>query len=128
MERKLITKTDILIIASLLIVVALIFSVRYFFQSNEKIIAEVYCNGKLVDTVDLTKEEEKKIITGDENSVVIVSKDGKIYFQESSCHDKICVNSGVLDKSGDFSACLPEKVIVKVVGEKEAASPDAIVY
>ncbi len=128
MERKLITKTDVLLISCLLAVIAVFCSVRFLVYKTETLIGEVYFDGELVDTVNLTEKEEKKIITGEDNNVVIAAHDGKIFFEKSTCHDKICMLSDELEKSGDFSACLPEKVIVKVVGEKNDDAPDAIVY
>lgn len=125
MERKLITKNDILLIVFLGVIIAFSFLLKSFSDSN--LIAEIYFDGEIIETVNLTEKEEKKIVTGENSSVVIVARDGKIYFDKSSCQDKICVKSGELQKNGDFASCLPEKVIVKVSGEKED-NLDAIVY
>ena len=81
----------------------------------------------LVESVNLSEKTQKKIVTGENSSVVIIAENGKIYFEKSSCPDNVCVESGELYKNGDFTACLPEKVIIKVSGVKDK-SPDAIVY
>lgn len=125
MERKLITKNDILLIVFLGLIIAASFAFKSF--SKTDLIAEVYYDGEIVETVNLTEKEAKKIFTGENSSVVIVSRDGKIYFEESVCPDKVCVESGELDKNGDFASCLPEKVVIKVSGAKENQI-DAIVY
>ena len=125
MERKLITKNDILLIALAGLVVVLFFVFKGFSQTD--LVAEVYYDGEVVDTVNLGEKEEKKIFTGENDSVVIVSRDGKIYFESSPCPDKVCVKSGELNKNGDFASCLPEKVVIKVSGAKENQI-DAIVY
>ena len=125
MERKLITKTDILIIAVIVLVIVLSFVIKSF--SKENLVAEVYFDGKVVDKINLSAKEEKEIITGQNNKTVIIAKDGEIYFSSSCCEDEICVKSGKLNKNGDFASCLPEKVVVKVVGEKDE-NIDAIVY
>ncbi len=125
MERKLITKNDILLIVFLGLIIAASFAFKSF--SKADLVAEVYYDGKIVETVNLTEKEEKKIITGENSSVVIVSQDGKIYFKKSDCPDKVCIKSGALEKNGDFASCLPEKVVVKVSGEKQNEI-DAIVY
>ncbi len=128
MERKLITKNDILLIGCILAFIAVIFSVRFFADRGEALTAEVYFDGKLIDSVNLTDKEEKRILTGKDSGVVIIAKNGEIFFEESSCRDKICIKSESLNSSDDFAACLPEKVIVKVIGEKSDTEPDAIVY
>ena len=125
MERKLITKNDIVLIALAGIVVVLFFVFKSFSQTD--LVAEVYYDGKVIDTVNLSEKEEKKICTGENSSVVIVSRDGKIYFESSPCPDKVCVKSGELNKNGDFASCLPEKVVIKVSGAK-TSEIDAIVY
>ena len=125
MERKLITKNDILLIALAGLVVVLFFVFKGFSQTD--LVAEVYYDGEVVDTVNLGEKEEKKIFTGENDSVVIVSRDGKIHFESSPCPDKVCVESGELEKNGDFASCLPEKVVIKISGA-ESSGIDAIVY
>lgn len=125
MERKLITKNDIVLIALAGIIVVLFFVFKSFSQTD--LVAEVYYDGKVIDTVNLSEKEEKKICTGENSSVVIVSRDGKIHFESSPCPDKVCVKSGELEKNGDFASCLPEKVVIKVSGAK-MSEIDAIVY
>ncbi len=127
MERKLITKFDILLISIFAAVIAGVFAFNYFSEKNDNLIAEIYFDGKLIEKADLSENEEKRIVTGEHEDVIIVARDGEIYFEESSCHDKTCVLSKPLNSSGDFTACLPNKVIIKVVGEKKTA-PDAISY
>lgn len=125
MERKLITKTDIFIIAIIVAVIIVSFVIKGF--SRENLVAEVYFDGEIIEKVNLSAKEEKEILTGENNKTVIIAKDGEIYFSSSCCEDEICVKSGKLNKNGDFASCLPEKVVVKVVGEKEK-NVDAVVY
>ena len=126
MERKLITKNDVLLIVVIILIIGAGFLFKSFSSSN--IVAEVYYDGKLVETVNLTQKEEKKIITGENDSVIVVAEDGKIYFEKSDCPDKVCIKSGELHQNGDFASCLPEKVVVKVSGVKDESEPDVIVY
>ena len=125
MERKLITKNDIVLIALAGLVVVLFFVFKSFSQTD--LVAEIYYDGEVVDTVNLSEKEEKKILTGENDSVVIVSRDGKIYFENSPCPDKVCIKSGELEKNGDFASCLPEKVVIKISGA-DTSEIDAIVY
>ncbi len=125
MERKLITKNDIFLISVIALIIIGYFVFRSF--SDNALLAEIYFDGKVIETVNLTEKEEKKIVTGEDSSVVIVAKDGKIYFENSSCPDKVCIKSGELSENGDFASCLPQKVVIKVSGTKDTM-PDAIVY
>lgn len=125
MERKLITKFDIFLISFIVLLTVGYFVFRSF--SDNRAFAEIYFDGEIVDTVNLAEKEEKKIVTGESSSVVIVAKDGKIYFEQSPCPDKVCIKSGKLSKNGDFASCLPEKVVIKISGA-QGNEPDAIVY
>ncbi len=125
MERKLITKTDIFIIAGIVAVIILFFVFKSLYKEN--IVAEIYFDGEVIEKINLSAKEEKEIITGENNKTVIIAKGGEIYFSSSCCEDEICVESGKLSENGDFASCLPEKVVIKVVGEKEK-NVDAVVY
>ena len=125
MERKLITKTDIIVIAAIVTIIILSFVFKSF--SRENLVAEIYFDGEIIEKINLSEKEEKEILTGENNKTVIIAKGGEIYFSSSCCEDEICVKSGKLNQNGDFASCLPEKVVVKVVGEKEK-NVDAVVY
>lgn len=125
MERKLITKNDIIMLTVFVLVVVFAFVFKNI--SDENLIAEIYFDGEIIDTVNLAEKEEKVITTGVNGETVIRADKGRIYFLSSCCEDKICVESGLLEKNGDFASCLPEKVVVKIKGEKDS-NVDAIVY
>ncbi|MBP5359693.1 MAG: NusG domain II-containing protein [Treponema sp.] len=49
-------------------------------------------------------------------SVIEVS-DGKVRFVESPCPTKSCVQHAAISAVGDWSACLPNEVLVQIQGE-----------
>ena len=55
-------------------------------------------------------------------NTVIISKDGA-EIVDSDCKDRACL--GKISKNGDFSVCLPHKLIVRAEGEKEV---DGVAY
>jgi hypothetical protein len=46
----------------------------------------------------------------------IVIEDGTVRFEDSPCRDKICVATGALGTSGEWTACLPNRVFISVTG------------
>ena len=46
-------------------------------------------------------------------------KDGKARFVDSPCVNKTCVAHSPLTKVGDWSACLPNQVIIRIEGEPD---------
>ena len=47
-------------------------------------------------------------------------KDGKIRFTNSPCQGKQCISSGWLQASGAFTACLPNRISLNIVGNGNA--------
>lgn len=50
---------------------------------------------------------------------VITIKEGKVRFKSSPCQNKICLHAGWLSQSGDIAACLPNGIVVELLGEDE---------
>lgn len=112
-------KKDLIIILCLIIVA----SVIYIFNSKSAVNgarAEIYYDNNLVKTIDLMQNKDYCFSIEENPHVVFhVFKDGSIAFEESDCRDKICVNSGRHRKVGDTAACLPNKIVLKIVGADE---------
>ena len=54
-------------------------------------------------------------------TTVIEIVDGRVKVVSSPCRDKLCILKGHLKKSGDWSACMPNRVFVEIRGgDKEA--------
>lgn len=55
-------------------------------------------------------------VRGGKNLLVI--HDGSATVTEASCPDKICVHQGPISRSGETITCLPNRVMVTVIGNK----------
>ena len=49
---------------------------------------------------------------------VIEIKDGKVRVTEADCPDRYCVNHVAVDSSDERIVCLPHRVVVEIVGDK----------
>ena len=63
----------------------------------------------------MAEKEKEEITVG--NCVLLLEKDG-VSFVSSDCHDKLCVKRGKLKRKGDTMACVPERVVAVIKGEK----------
>jgi len=112
-------KKDFIIIICLIIIAISI----YLFNNKTALDgarAEIYYDNHLVKTVDLSERSDFHFrIDENENVLFHVFEDGSISFEESNCKDKICVNSGKHKKVGDTAACLPNKIVLKIVGKDD---------
>ena len=122
---KFFKKNDILITAVLLVLslgVYLIYD-QIYGQAPAK--AEIYYYTELVKTIELRPGEEMEFSIEQEPDVVFhLSEDGTIAFVRSDCPDKVCINSGALDTVGQYAACLPNGVVLKIVPGKDRSEDD----
>ncbi|OGO88505.1 MAG: hypothetical protein A2Y15_01720 [Clostridiales bacterium GWF2_36_10] len=122
-------KNDFYIIG-IIIVIGLFFWVLYNYTFVKKgVYAEIYYMSELVERVDLTTGKNRSFSLPQEPDVVFyLNSDGSIRFMESDCPDKICINSGKLSKAGQFAACLPNQIYIKIVSDEvDSDEPDIII-
>lgn len=58
--------------------------------------------------------------------VVFEVRDGNIAFVQSDCPDQVCVHTGFLGQPGQFAACLPNRISIRIDGETDINAPDVI--
>lgn len=122
-ERKLVTKSDIIILSVIiLLAVAALLYVKLGSESGS--VAVISVDSEEYARVPLNSEEKEFTL---DNGVKIILSDGKIGFADSDCPDLVCVHTGMLSHTGDVAACVPNKTVIEIVGEK-SADVDTITY
>ena len=122
--KKGITKGDIILIAAVVLISAVLFALP-FFSGNDELTAEIYVSGEMQHSILLSEVEEGYTLT-ENYCQLLIEKDG-VSFVYSDCGDKLCVRRGKLTRQGDTMACVPEKVVVILRGGNDKAF-DAIAY
>jgi len=108
-------KGDIVAIALIVLLAVLVFVLFLPGQKLSVAYAEVYQNGKLLQTVSLDMEQELAV-TGKYTNIITVC-DGKIAVTQSDCPGEDCVSCGWLDSAGRSIVCLPNGLEIRVVAE-----------
>jgi hypothetical protein len=115
------TITDLLVTA-LILVVAAVLSL-YLFKTvgdSSSRIAVVEQNGKIIQEIDLDSLKEKtEVDLSGEYATIILAENGKVCIGSSTCRDQVCVKTGWLTKIGQSSVCLPNRVVVRIIGTNE---------
>ena len=109
MSKKL--RNDIILIASLLAAALL-----GFFLMRPNIggkYVSVISNGEEIARYSLSKDIETDITQLGINHLVI--KDGFAKIESADCKNQVCVHSAAISKVGETIACLPHKLIIKIV-------------
>ena len=79
--------------------------------------AEIWSDGELLQTVDLSVDQEF-CVDGANGSNTVTVKDGKIAVTAADCPDHYCMERGYC-ASGAQIVCLPNRLVIKFVGEQE---------
>lgn len=123
---KFFKRTDLIVIIGILAVSAVSWGVYSHFFAVDRVKAEIYYYSELVETVELHNGEAKTFsVPQDENVVFELYEDGTIAFIESDCPDKVCIHAGKLKTAGQFAACLPNGLVMKIVPDRERGDDDA---
>lgn len=122
-------KRDLYIIAGVLFLAVLLYAVLFLFSEKKEVQAEIYYGSRLVCIKPLVKGEEYRFQIEEQKKVWFhVYEDGSICFEESNCPDHICIKSGRLRYAGQSAACLPNKLVLKIVAkEKDTDAVDIAV-
>ena len=60
--------------------------------------------------------DRREAINGPLGDTIVVIKAGKAFVEDSPCPDKLCVHMPAISKPGQWIACLPNRVFVRVRG------------
>jgi len=128
----------ILILGISLLCMAWIFS--NFFNQNQSspedsiIIADIYQDGKLLQSIDLHQVTESYTFTvnGEHNcSNEIEVRPGSIGILSASCPDKLCVQQGFIDSTLLPITCLPNRLVIQLRlqdNSSDTITPDIMGY
>ena len=83
-------------------------------SGNKGVYGEILHENTLIERVDLSGDGVFTV-QGFEN-VVFEVREGAIAFKSSDCPDKICVNTGYINRAGQSAVCLPNRLTLRIAG------------
>jgi len=119
-------KSDFIVIAAVLAVAIIILAVLYGTKSDAGSFVQIEVDGKVVDTLPLDTDTQREIETENGGTNRLVIKDGYASVTQASCPDGICVNHKRINRPGESIICLPNKVVISVLSDKETGEVDAV--
>ena len=114
---------DAVIIAVVLVLAAALTAVLAAGTQGDRLYAEVWQDNQLVERVALNDGTDRTIDLDGHNVIVLSGKSARM--ASADCHDQVCVRTGTLTRAGQVAVCLPNRVVLKIVGE--TGEIDAIV-
>ncbi|HHV42576.1 MAG TPA: hypothetical protein GXX72_07025 [Clostridiaceae bacterium] len=126
-KRLFMRPTDLLIVGLILLIGLIIFLWNRHQAKTDFNSAHIFCDNELIAVVPLNSGEDKDISFAQCPEIVFhLYAEGEIAFVVSSCPDKICIKSGKLSGTGEWAACLPNRVLLRIIGNDSEQNPDAI--
>lgn len=113
----------VIIAAVLLLAAALTAFLARGASDGGQLYAEVWQDDKLVERVQLTDQTDRTIDLDGHNVIVLEGRTARV--ASADCRDQVCVRTGTLTHAGQVAVCLPNRVVLKLVGE--TGEIDAIV-
>jgi hypothetical protein len=105
-------KADIILIAGLIAVAAIIFLVVKLTQKPGSW-AVVSVEGQEIQRIRLSEDGIHELNDG---TNVLEIKDGRAHMIKADCPDKLCTYQGYIDSDGQAIICLPNRLTVVVSG------------
>lgn len=119
-------KRDALLIAIIFFMIVVSAGLILFFGRNAGETIYITIDGKLYGTYRLSQNQT---ITVEEpfgfNKIII--ENGMAYMAEADCPDKYCMAYKPIKNGGQTIICLPHKLVVEVIGERDSQQVDVIV-
>ena len=109
-------KNDWILVAVILVLAEIGFLIFTSFGRQTAGIVKVTVDGEVFGTYSLEKKQEIEI--NDTNRLII--EDGQVDMVEADCPDQICVEHISISKNKETIVCLPNKVVVEIVGGEDA--------
>jgi len=72
--------------------------------------------------------EETVNVQGPLGTTVIRIHENQTWVESSPCENKICVSAGHLSNNGEFTACLPNNVIIMIKGNDAPEKIDGVAW
>ena len=83
-------------------------------NSNSNLKVEILTPFKK-EIIDLTLNRKLRI-KGENGFLVLEIKNKKVRVIKSTCRNKICIKTGWISKEGESIVCVPNRVIIKILG------------
>ena len=102
---------------------ALISAVSFPRPAAGKEMVRIISNGEEFGIYPL--DQDKKIdITRDGHHNIVIIQDGVVHMDYSNCKNQICVHTGEISDKSETIVCLPNYVIVEIIGNGEEGEED----
>ena len=111
-------RNDLLLIVPLLVAAIIALVVILTRKTNQPLVAKVYVQNNIVETIDLSDKTERDYkVQGKNGELIIHVHDGSIRVSQSNCPHQDCVNQGAVKDINHPIICAYNEVYIVIEGE-----------
>ncbi len=121
MDKRRITKPDLLLLGVLLVIGIAGLAAVYLWTGKGGAAVRITVDGSLYGTYQLAQSQSIAIQSAD-GAVTNVLRiaDGNAKMVQADCPDKRCMHQKAIARQGETIVCLPNKIVVEIEGKKTA--------
>jgi len=123
-SRKPLTRSDVMVIL-LVLLAGIVLSVRFWFPKGQGTEVVVYVDNQVRYRFPLTEEGDFKL-QGRLGPMTLRLSGGKARITASTCPLKLCMKMGSISRPGQSLVCLPNRVVISIVGKSHTKTIDLI--
>ncbi len=122
MDKK-ILRNDIILISALAIASGAGLTTVLLTRKTDNLVANVYLQTELIETIDLSKKEDKYYtVQGLHTEVKIHTVDGAIAIVESGCPHKDCIYTGYVSQTNRPIICAYNGISIVITSTQEGGA------
>ena len=118
--NKRVSKNDMAFLGILFAVLLLVLLCCFLFRGSNGETVQITIDGEIYGTYSISEDQEIPIIINHRTTNVLKISDGKADMVEADCPDKLCIHQKAISKNNETIVCLPNKVVVTVISNKES--------
>lgn len=115
--KRTLTKYDLILIVFLIVLTLASFSLWFGGKPGRR--AVILVDGKMIREFPLDGKEEVLEIQGVRGLSCVEIRQGRLRMKDSACPNKTCVKMGWIAQDGQMICCIPNRVVIKILGERE---------
>lgn len=119
-------KADFLLFFSFLIIAALVAAAPLVRPAGDGQKVRVIYREEVVGIYPLEKDTDVEVERNGHLNVISI-QNNSVYMKYSDCKNQVCVNTGKISRTGQIIVCLPNYVIVEIIGSEEGGGEDETV-
>lgn len=79
---------------------------------------EIISDTEVIRVLSLAEDGEYPIKNGEDLNIIKISG-GCVWVESANCPDELCVRQGKISKNGQSVICLPHRLVIRIVSDKE---------